>query len=427
MKYLEPNIVVVDDIQDEVIGIIKHYVKQGLGCKYFNSSQYDGDEYPDKKFSDVTLFFLDLYYSEMAFDAELCASWVQSIIPEKSFYILVLWTRDRANAESVLEILSRHNLTPFCCLEKSKVEYQMEGEERYDYGRLFNDINRELDNLPALEEIQIWKKSVRLSSNEVLGHLTKTIDPANFNNKLKKIIISHGGTSVKTNTDFQRKRIILFDALDNILISNTRNCIIDGEISDINKLNLYDLSVFADPGMDKELNSWFHFKLEKDLPEDLIYPGLISVFKDNIWKTNNSIHDDQRVRDYINRQNAGNTLITSIVLLLSRPCDIAQKKYGKNLKLISGLKIVNPVRRANQEFHGGSVKPDSITIYDHLYFGNEETDVTLLFDFRYVFSVPEDVFRTEFDNIKIFNKELLSDMQVGYSSYSSRLGITQIL
>lgn len=429
MKYIEPNIVVVDDKKDEIKGIIDHYNELGLGCKYFNSDLYDGVEFPAKCYSDVMLLFLDLYYSESPFDAELCANWVQSIIPQKSFYVLVLWTRDSSNAEEVKEELKKNNRTPFCCIIKSKIDYQNGEEERYNYRRLFEDINNELDNVPALEEIQIWKKCTKLSSNEIIGHLTKESDPNKFNQKLKKIIISHGGTSIKTNNNFQHKRSILFDALDNILVSNTKKNTILEEISEVNKQNLYNLENFEDPGIDKELNSWFHFKLEKVLSPDLICPGLISEFLDNNWKRLYSIHDDNRIMEYMKFQIGETVRITSITLLISRPCDIAQNKYGKNLKLISGLKIVNPIRKDNpkKEFRKGLSEIDSIKIYDHLFFSEEEKDVALLFDFRYNFSVPSDIFITDFTNIKVFNKELLSEMQVEYSSYSSRLGITQVI
>jgi hypothetical protein len=116
-------------------------------------------------------------------------------------------------------------------------------------------------------------------------------------------------------------------------------------------------------------------------------------------------------------------------MVLSRPCDVAQQKFGKNIKLLSGLKILNPKRKENarKEFHGDSVKLDSIKIYDHLFFKDDENDVTIIFDYRYSFSVPEEIFKTEFNNVKVFNKELLSEIQVEYSSYSSRLGITQII
>ena len=103
----------------------------------------------------------------------------------------------------------------------------------------------------------------------------------------------------------------------------------------------------------------------------------------------------------------------------------------KNIKLISGVLMKNPFRistgkkKGNIDFNGSL--PDSTKFFDHLHFDNTDNDIALVFDFRYVFSVPEKIFIDKFDNIKIFNKELLSEMQVEYSSYSSRLGITQII
>ncbi|NOU16279.1 MAG: hypothetical protein HOO91_01795 [Bacteroidales bacterium] len=427
MKFLEPNIVVIDDVKSEVQGILDYYRELGVGCKLFNASYFDGDTMPSNCFSDVNLIFLDLYYSER-FDAEQCSNWVQSLVSEKSFYILVLWTKDTSKSNSVLEHLKQVNRMPFTFLVKSKTDYSKIGEEKYDYSKLFEEINTELDTIPALEEIQIWKKSVKHSTNEILGHLTKTSDPNIFNDKLKKIIICHGGGSIKSSSNNIRKRLILFDALDSILISNTRKNINENNITELNIENLYNLDKVEDSVIDKELNSWFHFKLEKNLTNELISPGIISEFKDNDWRNKYSIHDDKIVMDFISHQSGNNVKISSIALLLSRPCDIAQNKFGKNLKLLSGLKIVNPIRKENakKEFKKGSSNVDSIKIYDHLYLSEEENDVTFLFDFRYTFSVPEESFKAEFNNIKIFNKELLSEMQVEYSSYSSRLGITQI-
>jgi hypothetical protein len=139
-----------------------------------------------------------------------------------------------------------------------------------------------------------------------------------------------------------------------------------------------------------------------------------------------ALYDDKIISNYTSLQVGENVEIKNIVLLISRPCDIAQNKFGKNLKLLSGLIISNPVRKKDK-FSGKDTKPDSVKIYDHLFFDDKNSDVTLLFDFRYNFSVPEEIFKSEFKNLKIFNKELLSEMQVEYSSYSSRLGITQVI
>ena len=425
MKYLEPNIIIVDDIKTEIQGIIEYYTSIGIGCKVFNPDYSEGDSMPEIPYSDVSVIFLDLYYSDK-FDSEQCCNWVRSIIREKSFYILILWTKDASKSNEVLELLQKHNRTPFISIVKSKTEFQTQGAEKYNFTKLFEIINQELENSPALEEVQIWKKSVKYASNEILGNLTK--NPDKVIDKLKKIIISHGGKSIIVSDDSERKRSILFDALDTVLISNTKKNV-NESISELNTNQLYNLHNIKSIDIDKELNSWFHFKLEEKISKNLISPGLISEFKENDWKIMYSIHDDENILDYLSKQTSTDTKIISIVLLLSRPCDLAQKKYGKNLKLISGLKIINPIRKTNEkkEFQKGSSNIDSVKLYDHLYFNETEKDVAILFDFRYSFSVPEKIFIEQFDNIKVFNKELLSEIQVEYSSYSSRLGITQII
>lgn len=429
MKFLEPNIVVVDDKINEIQGIINYYNHLGLGCKFFNSDLIDGDNRPEKEYSDVNLFFLDLFYSDNPFDAELCANWVQSIIPEKSFYILILWTKDVAKAEAVLAELSKINRSPFIFLIESKIKYATNNDEKYNFIQLFENINTELEKVSSLEEIQLWKKNVKFSCNKVIGNLTKTTDPDSFNNKLKKIIISHGGTSIKAELNNKRKRSILFDALDNVLLSNKSN--IEDEISEVNNQNLYNLNNINEPIIDTELNSWFHFKIDKNGLKGQISPGLIAYNNHSFFKKLYSIQDDPKLEKLLLKQNEENVIFHDIVLVLSRPCDIAQNKFGKNIKLLSGIILKkafrNPTGKNKGEISFNDKLPDSVKKYEHLYFNDIDNDITLIFDYRYSFSVPEKIFREKFENLKIFNKELLSEMQVEYSSYSSRLGITQVI
>jgi hypothetical protein len=426
MKYFEPNIIIVDDHQEEIQDILDYYKNSGIGCKLLNPDYVDGDDMPENHFSDVNIIYLDLYYSGK-FDAEQCSNWVRSIVDEKTFYVLVLWTKDISKAAEVIELLTHHNRKPFLCIEKNKTEYPSKTEgKKYEFEQLIQEINQIIETNNALEEIFNWKNNLKISSNNVISNITK--DPSQINDKLKKIIMSHGGKSIIESENALRKRVILFEALDTILISNTRKNI-NQQINVATIEKIYNLKEIQHPFIDKELNSWFHFKLEKQINNEFIIPGLIAEFKDNDWKEMYSIHNDKNVMEYVSKQVGDNVQISSIALLLTRPCDIAQNKYGKNLKLISGLKISNPIRKNNvkMEFQKGSSDIDSVKLYDHLYFSEKENDVTLLFDFRYNFSVPEKIFIEQFDKIKIFNKELLSEMQVEYSSYSSRLGITQII
>lgn len=428
MKYLEPSIVIIDDLKAEIQGILDHYTSLGIGCKLFNPDYVEGDTMPETAYSDISIIYLDLYYSE-SFDAEQCSNWVRSIVLPKSFYILVLWTKDKGKAEEVLALLRKHNTSPFKQIIKSKIDYQVEDERKYDFTTLFESINKELDDLPALEEIQIWKKSVKYSTNEIIGNLTKNSE--NITDKLKKIIISHGGTSIKESTDDSHKRTILFDALDTVLISNTKKNIAS-KVNPLNSSSLYNLQAVNNSESDKELNSWFHFKIGNEISQKIITPGLISKNNHKLFKQLYSIQDDPKLLKLFQVQKENSIKFDDITLVISRPCDIAQKKFGKNIKLLSGVIIYNayryPTGKKKDEIHfNDSPLPDSLKKYEHLYFSDELNDITIIFDFRYSFSVPEKIFIDKFENIKIFNKELLSEIQVEYSSYSSRLGITQIL
>jgi hypothetical protein len=425
MKFLEPNVVVIDDVKAEIQGILDYYQTLGVGCKLFNASYFDGDEMPSKVYSDVNLIFLDLFYSDK-FDAEQCSNWILSLIPEKSYYILILWTKDIAKAEEVLEYLKKANRIPYVKLLKSKIDYITTGDSKYDFIKLFEDINNELDKIPALEEIQLWRRSVKLSANEILGNLTKDSNPNNFVNKLKKIITSHGGNSIKQESN-KRKRSILFDALDNVLISNTKKNLYDHQITDLNRDDLYNLETSQAVSIDKELNSWFHFKLDDNISSDLITPGLISSNNHKLFKKLYSIQDDHKLEPIFQKLKTDQIVFDDIVLLINRPCDVAQSKMGKNIKLLSGIIINKASRKTNGKIEFVGLLPDSVKMFDHLYLDEIRNDVTLIFDFRYIFSVPEKVYKDKFKNIKVFNKELLSDIQVEYSSYSSRLGITQII
>ncbi|HEU0125570.1 MAG TPA: hypothetical protein VFQ56_04645, partial [Flavobacterium sp.] len=382
-----------------------------------------------KNYSDVNLVFLDLYLEGEKFDAEQCSNWVKSMIPEKAFYLLVIWSKDPSEMREVVDNLVKENRLPFIVLCENKTEYPSINDEKYNFEELFKKLNHIFDNIPALDEISIWKRNIKTSSNQVIGNLAKTSDPSIFNNKLKKIIISHGVSSVKTNINNNRKRSILFDALDNVLISNSNKNNFEDEISELNNQQLYSLENPEESAIDKELNSWFHFKFNNENLDGQILPGIIAYNNHSLFKKLYSIQDDPKFERILTKQKEENIIIQDIVLVLSRPCDIAQNKYGKNIKLLSGIILKSAFRKTNtkKEIHFNESLPDSSKKYEHLFFNEDENDITLIFDFRYSFSVPEKIFKEKFKNIKIFNKELLSEMQVEYSSYSSRLGITQII
>lgn len=444
MLTVEPNIVFVDDKEKEVEGIVNSYREEGYSVKFFNSDIVTGNKKPKNEYSDVNLIFLDLYYSDI-FDVEFCTAWVEKIVLENSFYVLVIWSKDTQHEEEVVRELTKLNRKPFKVISIQKGDDYKTTDNEWDFPKLHKYVSAELNKIYELEELSIWKKSIKSSSNLILGHLSNGASIDELRKKLQKIILGHGGSHLIGNDNSDEKRKVLFDALDNILSSNSKSTRPKKDISEANINALYNTSVFPVTDVDSKLNSWFHFKLIKkeEIAINDITPGLICLNKHRLFKQVYSIIDDPKLTTkFIKQKENATTVLSDIAVIMNRPCDMAQNKYGKNIKLLSGVRIDNPYKYKLQDLSTKQKKkkddylgkhhfnneqlPDSIIAFHHLEIGTVK-DVSLLFDFRYVFSVPETIFIDKFKNIKIFNKELLSEIQVEYSSYSSRLGITQII
>jgi len=459
MLSIEPSVFFVDDKLNEVKGIIDIYREKGYGVKYFNASAADGDAVPEPNtYHDASLIFLDLYYDgQRILDEEKCSEWVESIVRKDAFFILVIWSQDTDEAEVVLKEIGNNSRVPFVSIIKQKSDYQ-NGDGQWDFDKLNRDIETQLNSCSELKELASWKKSIKSSSNLIIGHLTRGEDSNILASKLKKIIKGHGGEYYVSEDNCCEKQEVLFDALDSVLISNSKNTRPKIEIEQVNQVGLYNTTNIASGEIDAKLNSWFHFKIQPTpISQNAIIPGIICKMESEEVIANFGIKDDSNVSKYLKPQiemetkylkqknedksknedvKGGeqeeiiNTGIEHICVLLTRPCDIAQNKFGKNLKLLSGLKITKPVRKGGNGKKKNDLKsdqkPDSIKLLDHLCF-NDIDEVALVFDYRYMFSVSEQNFKDNFKNLAIFNKELLSEIQVEYASYSSRLGITQII
>ena len=303
MLSFEPCIAVVDDKIEEVKGILEKYQNEGIGIKYFNAHLIDPDPKPIIHFSNLNLIFLDVHFTDNIadYDPTHCAAWIDSLLPEKSFYILVLWSKETDKKDDILEELKKIKKEPFLFFTEQKTDYQT--ANGWDFQKLSESINLKLADFPELDELSNWKKNVAVSSNLVIGHLTSNNSPEALKTKLQKIILGHGGSSLieSQNNDFKRET--LFEALDSVLISNTKGLIPSKEISEINANSLYQIPENVQADIDSKLNSWFHFKLHKPpLNQVIIKPGTICTFKNNLLKDYYNIQNDEYIQKYLSYQ-----------------------------------------------------------------------------------------------------------------------------
>ena len=284
----------------------------------------------------------------------------------------------------------------------------------FDYGEKGNDwLGIDLERIQNKE----W-----FSNNQNIGYVY--LDPERSVSLIEKT--NREGFIHNKSFDFF---YIILRYLLTELLSNIPQFDANFEISDENKKGLYDLSSITSNTIDRKLNSWFHFSLRSDL-EGKTLPGIIAKNKSSLLKQLYSITDDEIVRELISPQvSSAGTIIEDIVLNITRPCDYSQNKYGKNLKLLSGIIIRHPLRKNNEkrDIKLNDKKYKCILKFDHLYHNDIDDDLTLIFDLRYCFSIPVSIYKKSFDNKKMLNRELLSDIQVTYGNYVSQLGYTKII
>jgi hypothetical protein len=430
LNFLQPQIAIIDDKINDVIGIINELNNRGVGCKFYNADLTNGDSFPQIPIDNIKLVFLDLYFEESKmgedkFDAELVAPWIKAIIPDNTFYVLIIWSKDTHQVEATLEELKSINRSPLYYLSKSKVEYKT--EDSYDFLQLLIDIDEELKNKPELMELILWRDGIlRASNNVVAGLSSDTID---LNRKIKKIILAQGGISIKEKSAATKKEAF-YDALDSVLYTNSKNTRLL-EINEQAAEGIYNEHNFNDPTLkrplqDSKLNSWFIFQ-RNPIRLDSIESGAVYKTNQVFLRKTYSITTENTFSDLFFK-GINNAEYIDIAILLTPSCNIAQDKVGNNFKLLSGIYFANPIRKDDGSLKHVRNNGDCYKIIDNVDL-NDKIQGVMIFDYRYIFTIPKSFLltRDRFTKLAVFSKDLLSEFQVGYSSYSSRIGYIEIL
>lgn len=107
-----PQVVLIDDMENEVEAIEKLLSEKGISWSYFDPLN---SNHPEEPLSGIKTVFLDLFYQTSVgeiFDSEVCASWINSMIPKFSNYNLVIWSKDSNKGEELINVLRKINKSP---------------------------------------------------------------------------------------------------------------------------------------------------------------------------------------------------------------------------------------------------------------------------------------------------------------------------
>lgn len=120
-----PKVAIVDDVLADVEGIINYMENKNIGYKYFNAD-ITQKNYPEAPIDTIDLVFLDLYYSAQ-FNPYHCAQWINSIIPSKKLYELIVWSKDSHKTDELLGALTEIEKAPRNILTKQKTDFMEAG------------------------------------------------------------------------------------------------------------------------------------------------------------------------------------------------------------------------------------------------------------------------------------------------------------
>lgn len=118
-----PQVAFVDDIKAQIQPLEDAVNELHTGSIYFDASP-EKSNFPTSPLESVEILFLDLLYYNH-FDVELSAQWVTKIIPEKSKYTLVIWSKDTDDVGQLLSLLDEINMTPTAHYTWQKTDFNL--------------------------------------------------------------------------------------------------------------------------------------------------------------------------------------------------------------------------------------------------------------------------------------------------------------
>jgi hypothetical protein len=168
-----PRVAFVDDIESQITELDAVVRDLQAGSIFFNANP-EFAVFPETPIETVKLLFLDLYYTK-EFQPEISAQWVKSIIPKKSNYELVIWSRDTDEVDRLFPILEKIELKP------TSVEvWQKSTTKPEEIRSRINELTLKLPNYEKIKQEDFYGEIIEVGDDGVLINCKINIEPAVF-------------------------------------------------------------------------------------------------------------------------------------------------------------------------------------------------------------------------------------------------------
>lgn len=460
------KVAIFDDSYEDVKNLLKALSKQKIPYVYYQEE--DGTDLPETPIDNIRLVFLDLELvvnsktvTEQSIVSTIYARLSQVIEPNSN-YILVYWSTKQDKYGKAVEDSFNHGLKEYKPIITISLDKIATKQSSNPVEFIINNINEKAPDFKILKVFSFWENLVNNSSGELINSFVNFIDKDDSWDDVAKYLLyklayAYGGREIiplteveKIKNSFYTLNHTFIDTLESNISKSLNGR--DKDFTDVistegddsfktiinNKLLISEDTFSGDlPGtfflIENEINQQLQSiqqtldktnqndKIPVEQREAVINKAQLRANKENekvnlkqaALKTNYNNIINSLLRD----ENRGlhNEIIDKsikIELNISPICDYAQQKMPC-CRILPGLLIEKdyPIEKGNAY----NYVSDAVINFS-------KKDYLLVFDFRYLYSMPNSISRRRISNYKI-RQQILADIQVKLGSHVNRAGV----
>jgi hypothetical protein len=417
------RVLVIDDMIDEVQPIMRVLSKNGVKYSYFTGEH---KEFPNEKFFDIRLVFLDLYLTgnNREINFEQIMNTFKGIFDETNGpIIIILWTSKPEDFHEFIKYYCHKIRKPekIAIVPLDKTEYFERDEDgyyvpKYNEDLVYRDIiDKILETVPDNHWFHVhtfWDDIItKASVKSINNFLTVFPDQQTAEKPMWSLILSLAFAYSGDNLNIRDKddvvksammsyNMVFFDELENLTL-NTRYF---NQIPDMKATKIVNQDIAAK----------IHKKIHIGQNSSSVLPGTVVINSDENMKFSLL---KENLRNGINDTDFPDIWKTSksVICEISPMCDCFSNKWRKH-RITHG--ILHQAK-FNKKFNSATY------LYSTIPFEFDSESYQIQLDFRFLDAVPLDYFEDDVLLLRL-RQSILSEIQTKCSAHVNRSGVISI-
>lgn len=410
---LNGRVVVIDDDKEEGLKLLTALSKHDVAAKYFTG--IDVDELPPKPLTDVRVVFFDIVLGTEGQPPKTKISKAIGVfkkiidISQPIPYILFAWTKKEKGL--ILPLLNGlGNNKPWITIDLEKSACKNE-EGEYKVSLIEKKLGEKSDEIKSLKAFFLWESLVNKSAGKIFNDFTTFYQYDDKWDDNLKGIIHHlakakvGSDRIESmeNKEKLREAFIIINSIFNDTLENN-----------LKKDGLVEIGMIDQGNIDHLIANKINTKLHM-LADDEIN----NLHTGNLYILSNRNHLIEKIIDKnaeSKKQKIKDSKPKLVELDITPGCDYSQDK--KYVRLLSGILLKEEFKTnfKNKDFNYNLCP----------IMGINGKNSYLLFDFRFIKSIPKEKLIRKTKPKYMIRKELLVDIQARLSHHINRPGFVSL-